>query len=253
MNIDVMKSLGGKYGVFTETIQKDYAATILLFIISEFDKISEMIFKGGTALKKIYFPNGRFSEDLDFTCSTDISNELETLLNVKIQECDINFTKIEKIKTGRTSKKFSVKYLNYNNYPMSVKIDLSHREKVLKTVETLPIQHFYDLKNNNFSIPSMNIEEIFAEKIRALIYAQKSRHLYDIWYLFQHRIQLNMDLVDSKLVFYDEDFSLDKIKIAINKMKTEWDKDLGSLLPSVPSIDEISRNVIHNIDIATKS
>ena len=44
MNIDVMKSLGGKYGVFTETIQKDYAATILLFIISEFNKISEMVF-----------------------------------------------------------------------------------------------------------------------------------------------------------------------------------------------------------------
>ena len=76
MDVDKMRSLGGKYGVFTETIQKDYSATMLLFMISEFSKISEMVFKGGTALKKIYFPDARFSEDLDFSCNTDISAKI---------------------------------------------------------------------------------------------------------------------------------------------------------------------------------
>ena len=80
MDADEIKSLGAKHGVLTETIQKDYVATILLFVISEFSKISEMVFKGGTALKKIYFPETRFSEDLDFTCNSDISNELESCL-----------------------------------------------------------------------------------------------------------------------------------------------------------------------------
>ncbi len=96
MDIDEMKSLGGKYGVFAETIQKDYSTTILLFVISEFSRISEMVFKGGTALKKIYFPDTRFSEDLDFTCSSDISNGLESLLKEKIKELDVNFTEVKK-------------------------------------------------------------------------------------------------------------------------------------------------------------
>ena len=252
MDIIEMKSLGGRYRVFAETIQKDYSAILLLFVISEFSKISEMVFKGGTALKKIYFPDTRFSEDLDFTCNSDISNELESLLKEKIKELDINFTEVKKMETGKHSRKYSVKYLNYNDHPMSVKIDLSMREKVLRSVETLPIQHFYSLENGNFSIPSMSIEEIMAEKIRALAYAQKPRHLYDMWYLFEQGIKLDKSLVNSKLTFYDEEFSLEKIKTGVDKMKSEWDVDLSPLLPTVPSFDEISKNVIQNIKSAMK-
>ena len=252
MDIDEMKSLGGKYGVFPETIQKDYAATVLLVVISEFPKITEMVFKGGTALKKIYYPETRFSEDLDFTCSIDVSEELEAMLKEKIKELDVNFTEVKKMDTSEKSRKYSVKYLNYNNFAMSVKIDLSLREEVITKVENKPIQHFYNLGNNEFSIPSMSIEEIMAEKIRALTYAQKPRHLYDMWYLFQRGIKLDSSLVNSKLLFYKEEFSLDKIKKGIDKMKTDWNTDLNPLLPSVPSFDEISKNVIQNIDNSMK-
>lgn len=252
MDVDEMKSLGGKYGVFAETIQKDYSATVLLFVISEFSEISEMVFKGGTALKKIYFPDARFSEDLDFTCNSDISNELESLLKERIKDLDMNFTEVKKMKTGKHNRKYSVKYLNYNGHPMSVKIDLSLREKVIKNIETLPIQHFYSLENGNFSIPCMSIEEIMAEKMRALTYAQKPRHLYDMWHLFQQGIKLDSDLVNSKLTFYNEKFSLEKIKNSVDKMKPEWDVDLNPLLPTVPSFDKISKNVIQNIETTMK-
>ncbi len=70
-----------------------------------------------------------------------------------------------------------------------------------------------------------------AEKIRALTYAQKPRHLYDLWYLFQQGINLDASLVNSKLSLYDENFSLDRIKDGINKMKTEWDSDLNPCYP----------------------
>ncbi len=253
MDADEIKSLGGRHGVFAETIQKDYSATVLLLVISEFSKISEMVFKGGTALKKIYFPDARFSEDLDFTCNSDISNELESLLKEKIKQLDANFTEVKKMETGKRSQKYSVKYLNYNGHPMSVKIDLSLREEVVRNVETLPIQHFYSiLETGSFSIPSMSVEEIMAEKIRALAYAQKPRHLYDVWYLFEQGIELDKSLANSKLSFYKEEFSSDKIKDGIKKMKNEWDVDLNPLLPTVPSFDEISKNVIQNIETAMK-
>lgn len=49
-------------------IEKDYILCWILFGISKNELLSKnLVFKGGTLLKKIYFPEYRFSEDLDFT------------------------------------------------------------------------------------------------------------------------------------------------------------------------------------------
>lgn len=252
MNAAEMKLLGNKYGVTVETIQKDYSATVLLSVISEFPKLFEMVFKGGTALKKIYFPDTRFSLDLDFTCNSDMSVEFELFLMDGIKDLDVNITKVKKMRTGKQSRKYSVKYLNYNNYPMSVQIDLSLREKVIENIETLPIRHFYHLKNNNFSVPCMAVEEILAEKMRALVYAHKPRHLYDVWYLFQQGIKLDFDLINLKLAFYNESFSLEKIKNSIDKTKDAWNRDLNPLLSTVPPFVKISKSVIQNIETSLR-
>lgn len=154
MDADQMRLLGGRHKVFAETIQKDYSATVLLSVISKFPKISEMVFKGGTALKKVYFPDARFSEDLDFTCRDGVSDELESWLKERIWELDVNFTEVRKMETGKNNKKYSVKYLNYNDHPMSVKVDLSLREKVIRGVKTLPIRHFTAQKTAAFPSPA---------------------------------------------------------------------------------------------------
>lgn len=50
------------------TIDKDWALGHFLDAIYSIKEIHEtLIFKGGTCLKKCYFPDYRFSEDLDFT------------------------------------------------------------------------------------------------------------------------------------------------------------------------------------------
>ncbi|MDZ4063878.1 MAG: nucleotidyl transferase AbiEii/AbiGii toxin family protein, partial [Coriobacteriia bacterium] len=48
-------------------IEKDYVLTWLLFGLASSPLRERLAFKGGTALKKIYFPDYRYSEDLDFT------------------------------------------------------------------------------------------------------------------------------------------------------------------------------------------
>lgn len=49
-------------------IEKDYALSYVLAGISKQPELSQsFIFKGGTALKKIFFGDYRFSEDLDFS------------------------------------------------------------------------------------------------------------------------------------------------------------------------------------------
>ena len=64
-------------GVRDQQIEKDYILSWILKGIAQHEQLSKVIaFKGGTVLKKIYFEDYRFSEDLDFTLSNDeISNE----------------------------------------------------------------------------------------------------------------------------------------------------------------------------------
>jgi predicted nucleotidyltransferase component of viral defense system len=63
-----INSFSEKLGVPTATIDKDWVLGHLLSGIFNNAYFQEhLIFKGGTCLKKCYFENYRFSEDLDFT------------------------------------------------------------------------------------------------------------------------------------------------------------------------------------------
>lgn len=64
----VIQSIAGKEGVRDTQIEKDYVISWVTYGISNNPFLKEhLIFKGGTVLKKVYFPDYRFSEDLDFT------------------------------------------------------------------------------------------------------------------------------------------------------------------------------------------
>jgi len=56
-------------GVRDQQIEKDYILSWILFGIAKHEQLSKaIVFKGGTVLKKVYFEDYRFSEDLDFHC-----------------------------------------------------------------------------------------------------------------------------------------------------------------------------------------
>ena len=60
--------LAEKYGIPKSTIDTDWVLGHFLnaFFDNELNK-ENFVFKGGTCLRKCYFENYRFSEDLDFT------------------------------------------------------------------------------------------------------------------------------------------------------------------------------------------
>lgn len=67
--------LAHRLGLGDKTIEKDYALTWTLLAIAHSPLRDHLAFKGGTALKKAYVPEYRFSEDLDFTLLGEISND----------------------------------------------------------------------------------------------------------------------------------------------------------------------------------
>lgn len=54
------------WGVPPDTVDKDYVLGHFLSVFSKYCG-NEMVFKGGTSLRKCYFETYRFSEDLDFS------------------------------------------------------------------------------------------------------------------------------------------------------------------------------------------
>jgi len=50
-----------------DVLERDYCLAWFLAVLSQSDLKNILGFKGGTALKRCYFSDYRFSEDLDFT------------------------------------------------------------------------------------------------------------------------------------------------------------------------------------------
>lgn len=76
-------------GIPQYIIEKDYALSYFLAGISLKPEINNtLVFKGGTALKKLFFGDYRFSEDLDFSAVDSPTGEnlrmLSTMLRVKL-------------------------------------------------------------------------------------------------------------------------------------------------------------------------
>src|SRR5476651_1083053 len=62
----------GTSKVSDRQIEKDYVLTWVLIGVSQHAVLQKsLVFKGGTVLKKCYFEDYRFSEDLDFTLIED--------------------------------------------------------------------------------------------------------------------------------------------------------------------------------------
>lgn len=63
-------------------IEKDYCITWFLIGLSKSSLKNELVFKGGTCLRRCYFRDYRFSEDLDFTLIGKLSRD-EILVKIK--------------------------------------------------------------------------------------------------------------------------------------------------------------------------
>lgn len=71
-----VSKIAHRLGLGDRTSEKDYVLTWVLLAIADSPMRDYLAFKGGTAIKKVYFPDYRFSEDLDFTLlALQVTNE----------------------------------------------------------------------------------------------------------------------------------------------------------------------------------
>jgi predicted nucleotidyltransferase component of viral defense system len=195
-----------KLGLPLDTVAKDYVIGHLLAAISAQAELgSSLVFKGGTALKKLYFGDYRFSEDLDYTAVNAPSGRaLEAALQRAVDEGARTLSEsgpftatLEREEHrdphpgGQESFKARVQ-LPWQREPLcSIKIEITADEPVLLPPPRRPLLHGYE-DGLRADVLVYALEEIVAEKLRALLQSEarrlkrgwtrpRARDFYDLW------------------------------------------------------------------------
>lgn len=241
MNENQIRQIAGKQKMPIGTVEKDYALTIILAKLSEADFAEELVFKGGTAIKKAYFQEARFSEDLDFTClTTTVPKKIEQFLEKEISNNKIEyiqFNKTIKISQKQNSVKIKQAYTDISGHSQSINFDLSLREKVLLPTQKRPLTEAYDQPQSKAN--AMDLTEIMAEKIRALIIRSLPKDLYDIWFLSKKCVKIDYSITKQKMAYYKQKTNQKMPEKIIKQIETIWKRDLDRLIRPVPEYNKI--------------
>jgi len=253
------------------TIERDYVISWFLSGIYADDVLSKaFVFKGGTALRKAYFPNYRFSEDLDFTVrdkhealdERGLGSRLKNVANTARELSGISFELVSLEKTrevfGEEAYEGKVEYAG----PMGrragtlprIKLDITFYENIIFPTNSRSLIHNYPDKEACVrNIEVYSIEEVLAEKLRSILQRTRPRDVYDLWRLLS---QGEYTYDPQKLVrgFYDkcehkgvsfkgvnDFFESGRLESHMNA----WDSTLGHQLKDVPDF----RKVIHDLEI----
>ncbi len=179
-------------GVRDQQIEKDYILSWILKGVSQHDQLSKIIvFKGGTVLKKIYFPEYRFSEDLDFTLlNNEITNEqifecFKEAFEYIRDEANIPLDIIDNNEHEDGGINFYISYvgpLGGQGNNKRVKVDISRSEKLeFEPVLKPTFIDYTDLEE--YDLLCYPLEEVLIEKLRSVMQRMAARDFYDIWYL----------------------------------------------------------------------
>lgn len=216
--------------------EKDYIQELFLSEICE--NASELIFKGGTAISKFY-GSTRFSDDLDFSIAgaqdkrTTLSATLDNVIAELSNEYPIKLMR-KKNNENMLVYELSIRgplFEMLNKY-QHLKIEVDKNASTVSRTKVFRRDPIYpDLKPYVATV--MSEKEILAEKVVALLFRHniKARDLYDIYFLLQSGIGIEVSLVDKKMREYGHTFSIDRLSERMKSVGRIWDKELRRLLP----------------------
>jgi predicted nucleotidyltransferase component of viral defense system len=238
-----LKRLTLKEGVPGATVEKDYILSVLLKVLANTDLSTKAVFMGGTAIRKVYFKDARFSEDLDFTTSSIDRAGCLDILRSTLEGKEYDGVKFGIIEEERTSAglKAAVKYTGPLNHAQRIRFDFSFRDNLVEKPKEMELFDIYKVGSAKMHV--LSIEEVFAEKLHALGSRVAPRDLYDVWFLMGKGIKVDKKVLDRKFAFYNEKFDAKKAIDNSKKGEENWEKDLQHFLKEIPDCRKLRDEV----------
>lgn len=253
-------------------VEKDYALSYLIAGIAETPLLREsLVFKGGTCLRKAYFPGYRFSEDLDFTSREALTcdallqalNDAVGRMTSRLQRAG-PFTVVVTEDTHRNPHprgqcvfRVQVQFPWMRTPSCRVKVEVTAQEPLLAGSVDRPVIHDFPDETLEGVLSAYRLEEIASEKLRALLQSRqhvrdrgwlrnRPRDLYDLRHLWEqgdfeidwHRVaELLPGKARASGVTYAsaDDFLDDEVLAGIER---DWSAQLTNFVPMLPTFDD---------------
>ncbi|MBP6098359.1 MAG: nucleotidyl transferase AbiEii/AbiGii toxin family protein [Candidatus Levybacteria bacterium] len=260
---DEIKQIAHSLSLRDVTVEKDYVLGWVLAAIGSSNFLRDSwIFKGGTCLRKCYFENYRFSEDLDFTIVNTQSIELNSIVEsmreianwvyensgIEISTKKILFESVKNpanqtITQGRIFYKGPIGPSSPQQWPR-IKFDLTPDEIIVKTPVQRSIIHKPYSDHEIIShkkIHTYDLVDLFAEKIRALFERTRPRDLYDVVEIYNISMQ-DVNIAEIHHVLrqkcaYKGLVSLNIDDLPKNQCLVGWKDQLSHQLANLPDFE----------------
>jgi uncharacterized protein len=251
-----------------EILERDYLLSWILAGVSHVDALRDTLaFKGGTALKKCYFGDYRFSEDLDFTavgpaptgaamesairaaCAATVTL-LDPYAPVEIV-CERHVER-DPHPAGQEAFDIRARFPWHRTPQTNVMIETAMDEQVLRPTVRRSVLHDYG-EPFDIQVPVYSLGEIVAEKLRAILQhlsslerrgwvRSRARDYYDLWRILgAYRDHLDVPdfplFLHEKCALKDVTFSGPESffpKAMLLTVETTWKQWLGPLVPKLP-------------------
>lgn len=248
-----------------EVVEKDYVlGWVLAAIVSHDEASAAWVLKGGTCVKKCFIETYRFSEDLDFSLLPDAAYTedalREILRDVSGIAHDLSGVQFDpaalavrsrRDPLGRTTFEGKIGYRGPLAIPGPPRIlfDLTQHEPIVDEPVRRPILHPYpDELPDDALVQTYSIEELLAEKTRALVERSRPRDLYDVVYLIENA-GAGIELDHAREVFGDKCRakeigvpSASRVVVVVTEsqeLRAEWDNMLAHQLPQLPPVTAV--------------
>ncbi len=277
----LLKTTAKRLAIPYETILKDYAIGHLLSAIAHEQVVADsLVMKGGTALKKLYFGEYRFSEDLDFSAESGPRGAaLEHALRAVASRTQSTLSargpfgvSVERTvhrdphPHDQESFAFRIQF-PWQRRPLSlVKLEVTVDEPILLPAPARPMIHGYGEELTG-AVRAYSLEEIVAEKLRALLQNEsrrsergwarpRCRDLYDLWRILGDppaaldRAAVRRILPD-KCSVRDVSFgsAADFFPTALlQTVRVGWDAELGPLVLELPAADLVVADLRREVE-----
>ncbi len=244
-----------------QQIEKDYILSWTLQGIAHHEQISTaIVFKGGTVLKKVYFEDYRFSEDLDFTLLDNaISNEqifewFSEVFEYIQDEANIPLEIIDNNEHEDGGINFYISYvgpLGGLGANKRVKVDISRSEQLqFDPVMQDLFLGYSDLEEHQ--LLCYTLEEVLVEKLRSVMQRMQARDFYDIWYLLEiHEMDVAFYTIEFRAKCESKEIDPavfhNKLEHRLPQYKGRWQSSMADQIQDLPDFDQVVREVMRHL------
>ena len=234
--------------------EKNYVNSWILWALYTSPYGDNLLFKGGTALSKLYFPETwRYSEDLDFGVEGEYhgtKSELRDVLEDAARASGIDFevTKHRELQKEAYPTHYVDIDIQYNavlGHKNTTSLDVMIDEYV--AFASVGHRHSYE-DVPEFEVTAYSLEEVFAEKLRALYQRSQARDYYDLY-----RMLTEADIDDSVILpAFLRKCEHDGLDINLrdglpgekrDEIRDGWQNTLPDLVADLPEFDQVRESL----------